>query len=97
MFARIWRGIVRANASDEYLAHLRAHIMPHYRRANGNQATFILCDAQGQFVVFLILSFWDSRAALENFSDPQANAALPSSAFLLAFESTPAVFRVLDQ
>lgn len=57
---------------------------------------FILSDAQGELTVFLLLAFWDSRAALENFSDPQLDPDITPREFLLAFESTAAIFRLLE-
>jgi len=97
MFARIWRGIVRAAAADDYLAYLRAQVIPAYRRAEGNQSVFILQDAQGELTVFLLLSFWDSRAAVEKFSDPQLDSENAERAKLLTFESTAAVLSVIEQ
>jgi len=96
MFARIWRGIVRAADSDNYLAYLRAQIIPAYGRAEGNRGVFILSDAQGELTVFLLLSFWDSRDALEKFSDPQLDSENAERAKLLTFESTAAVYRVAE-
>mgnify|MGYP001283711392 CR=1 FL=1 len=97
MFARIWRGIVRANASDDYLHYLRARVIPAYRTADGNQDALIFYDAQREFAVFLILSFWESRAALEKFSDPQldTNLSRQERGLLLAFESTATVYEIL--
>lgn len=92
----MWRGIVRAAASDNYLSYLRAQVIPAYRRADGNRDLFIFYDAQGEFAVFLLLSFWDSRAALEKFSDPQLNSENQERGILLAFESTAAVYEVLQ-
>jgi heme-degrading monooxygenase HmoA len=97
MFARIWRGIVRAAAVADYLSFLRAEVIPAYRRAEGNQSVFILQDAQGELIVFLLLSFWESRAALEKFSDPQLDSENAERAQLLTFESTAAVLHVIEQ
>lgn len=97
MFARIWRGIVRAAAADAYLAYLRAEVIPTYRRAEGNQSVFILQDAQGELIVFLLLSFWESRAALEKFSDPQLDSENIERTQLLTFEAMAAVLYVIEQ
>ncbi len=82
MIARIWRGIVRANAAEEYLRHLREHILPAYQAADGSDSIHILLDAKDEFVTVLLLSFWESRAALEAFHEPQG-----AGEFLLASEA----------
>jgi heme-degrading monooxygenase HmoA len=98
MLARIWRGIVRASTSDAYLRYLREQIIPIYRRADGSRAVFILHDAQGEFSVFLLLSFWESRAVLEQFADPllKSETSRQEREFLLAFESTAAVYEIIS-
>ncbi|MCC6300838.1 MAG: hypothetical protein IT314_16250 [Anaerolineales bacterium] len=82
MIARIWRGILRANASEDYLRYLGESVIPAYRAAKGSQSIHILLDAQGEFVTVLLLSFWESRAALETFRDPHK-----PEEFLLASEA----------
>lgn len=89
MIARIWRGILRANAAEEYLRYLGERVLPDYRAARGNQSVHILLDAQGEFVTILLLSFWESRAALESFRDPHK-----PEEFLLASEAA-AVYEVI--
>lgn len=82
MIARIWRGILRVNISEDYLRHLGESVIPAYRAAEGNQSIHILLDTQGEFVTVLLLSFWESRAALEAFRDPHK-----PEEFLLASEA----------
>lgn len=89
MIARIWRGILRANAAEEYLRYLGERVLPDYRAARGNLSIHILLDAQGEFVTILLLSFWESRAALESFRDPHK-----PDEFLLASEAA-AVYEVI--
>jgi hypothetical protein len=82
MIARIWRGIVRANAAEEYLQFLRERVIPDYRAATCSQSIYILLNAKGEFATVLLLSFWESRAALEAFHEPQG-----ANEFLLASEA----------
>lgn len=97
MIARLWRGIVRANRSEDYLRHLRERIIPAYRFANGSQSVHILFDVKGEFASILLLSFWDSHAALEAFSDPQLDSEISRAEreFILASESTTTVYEVI--
>lgn len=96
MIARLWRGIVRANASEEYLHFLRKYIIPAYQFVDGSRGFYILLDAKGEFSTILLLSFWESRAMLEAFADPQLDPEISrlESEFLLASESTAAVYEV---
>jgi heme-degrading monooxygenase HmoA len=88
MIAQIWRGILRANASEDYLRFLRERVIPAYEAA-GSQSIHILLDQKGEFVTILLLSFWESRAALEAFHEPQG-----ANEFLLASEAA-AVYEVV--
>ncbi|RIK24892.1 MAG: hypothetical protein DCC54_12370 [Anaerolineae bacterium] len=84
MIARIWRGILRVNVSEDYLRHLGESVIPAYRAAEGNQSIHILLDAQGEFVTILLLSFWESRAALEAFRDPHKLASEAATVYEVA-------------
>ena len=97
MIARLWRSIVRANRSEEYFRHLREHILPAYRSADGSQSVYILLDMKGEFASILLLSFWESRAALEAFVDPQLDPETShvERELVLAFESTTTVYEVI--
>lgn len=97
MIARLWRSIVRANRSEEYFRHLREHILPAYRSADGSQSVYILLDMKGEFASILLLSFWESRAALEAFVDLQLDPEASHAAreLVLASESTTTVYEVI--
>lgn len=96
MIARIWRGIIRATDSKEYLQYLRGQIAPVYQSAEGNRGVSILHNTQGEFASILLLSFWESREAMDRFSDPQfqSESSRENRNFLLARESTAAVYEV---
>lgn len=97
MIARLWRGIVRTNRSEEYLSHLRDRIIPAFRSADGNHNVYILLDVKGEFASILLLSFWESRAALEAFVDPQLDPETNRAEreLVLASESTTTVYEVI--
>lgn len=97
MIARLWRGILRANASEEYLNFLRERIIPAYQFVDGGRSFHILFDAKGEFTTVLLISFWESHAALDAFADPQLDleTSRAEREFLLASESTAAVYEVV--
>lgn len=97
MITQLWRSIIRVNRSEEYLSHLRERIIPAYRSANGNQSVYILLDLKGEFASILLLSFWESRAALEVFTNSQLEFVTRrlEREFVLASESTTTVYEVI--
>jgi heme-degrading monooxygenase HmoA len=97
MFARIWRGIIRTSVIEGYFRYLRERVLPAYRAADGCRTVWVLGGEQGEFTNVILLSFWESRIALEAFIDPQLQpeAGRDGRETLLAFESTAAVFEVV--
>jgi hypothetical protein len=68
----------------------RERRIPDYRAAGGNCGLHILPDAKGKFVTVLLLSFCESRAALEAFNDPQSNPEISCEERKLLLESESA-------
>ena len=97
MFARIWRGIARTSVIEKYFRYLGERVIPAYRAAYGCRDVWVLREKQGEFTSVVLLSFWESRAALDAFLDPQfqpeTNRGERES--LLAFESTAAMYEVV--
>src|SRR5205823_4717588 len=52
VIARIWRGAVRREDSDEYVEYLRATGLPEYRATSGNRGAWILRRDLGERAVF---------------------------------------------
>ena len=79
MIARIWRGAVRREDSDEYVEYLRATGLPEYRATSGNRGAWILRRDLGERTEFVTLSFWESLASVEGFagSDPERAVFYP--------------------
>ena len=96
MIARLWRGIVRANLSEQYLNFLRERVIPAYQFVDGGRGLHILFDTENEFTTVLIISFWETRAALAAFADPQRDpeTCRTERDFLLASESRAAVYEV---
>lgn len=97
MFARIWRGIARTSVIDSYHRYLNERVLPVYHAADGCRDVWVLRQAQGEYTSVILLSFWESRTALEAFSDPQlqSEAIRGERESLLAFESAAAVYDVV--
>lgn len=97
MIARIWRGITLSTNADKYHEYLNQIVIPSTEIADGNEGLLVMKEARGELTHFLLLSLWVSRAALEAFADPQLDSGVSREerGFLLAFESTAAVYEVM--
>ena len=73
--ARIWKGEVPLDRSDEYLEQMRTVALPDYRSTDGNQGAFALRRDLGDRAEFLMLTFWESREAIRAFAGDDINAA----------------------
>ncbi|TAJ09034.1 MAG: hypothetical protein EPO68_15525, partial [Planctomycetota bacterium] len=76
MIARHWRGVVRREQADEYVLHLRARTLPELERIPGFVDASIQRRAADGGVEFLVVTRWESRAAIERFAGADAEAAV---------------------
>ncbi|HWZ58795.1 MAG TPA: antibiotic biosynthesis monooxygenase [Gemmatimonadaceae bacterium] len=71
MIVRTWRGATSAADADRYLAYLHETGLREYRAVPGNQGVLALRRIVGDRAEFLLLSFWESEAAIRAFAgDP---------------------------
>ena len=99
MIARIWRGAVRREDSDEYVEYLRATGLPEYRATSGNRGAWILRRDLGERTEFVTLSFWESLASVEGFAgrDPERAVFYPEDdRFLVERDLTVAHYELLE-
>jgi heme-degrading monooxygenase HmoA len=68
MIARIWRGVIRAEHAEEYIAYIAATGGGEYKRTPGNRDAWTMSRAKGDRAEVIALSFWDSRQAIEGFA-----------------------------
>lgn len=68
MIARIWKGEVPLDRSDEYLQRMRTVAIPDYRSTEGNKGAFALRRLHGDRAEFLMLTFWESLESIEAFA-----------------------------
>lgn len=66
--ARLWEGSTRASEADRYLEYLHRTGLTDYERAAGNRGVLALRSVEGDLADFLLLSFWDSEAAIRGFA-----------------------------
>lgn len=79
MIARAWRGVTRAADAATYLDYLHATGLPGYRSTPGNRGVFALRRIEGDRAEFLLISLWESEAAIRAFAgdDPERAVFYP--------------------
>jgi heme-degrading monooxygenase HmoA len=75
VIARTWRGAVRAEDADRYLAYLEETGLANYRTTPGNRGATVFRRILGSECEFLILSLWESRKAIEAFAGEEIGVA----------------------
>jgi len=75
MIARIWKGEVPLDRSDEYLERMRKVAIPDYRSTDGNRGAFALRRLHEDRAEFLMLTFWDSLESIEAFAGADISVA----------------------
>lgn len=97
MIARTWHGITAATRADEYLDFLIKRAIPDYQSTAGNCGVTILRRIQGAEAHFLILTLWESRAAIQEFAGAdiaKAKYYAEDKEFRLEFEPTVTHYEV---
>ena len=89
MIARIWRGVTSAEQAEEYFEYLMETGLKDYRAVPGNRGVQVLrrtCEGKAEF---LLISLWESYAAIRAFTGDDIERAVYYSKdqeFLLELE-----------
>ena len=75
MILRTWRGAVRADDAERYLAHQAGTGVREYRETPGNVGAVVVRRDRGDRVEVVTLSFWESMDAVRGFAGPDADRA----------------------
>lgn len=99
MIARTWHGRVPAARADEYYAFLLETGLREYRATPGNRGVFTLRRIEGDVAHFLLVTLWDSIAAIKAFAGEDYERAkyygAADAAFLLELEPHVTHYEVL--
>jgi heme-degrading monooxygenase HmoA len=68
MIARTWHGVVRSENAETYTEYLNKTGVPDYRNTPGNKGVYVLCSREGDQTHYLLLTLWDSIAAIKRFA-----------------------------
>jgi heme-degrading monooxygenase HmoA len=87
MIARTWRGRATAANAPAYVRHFTDAVVPQLKSLPGHRGAWLLQRAHGGEVELVVLTLWESLAAIEAFAgqdigrahvEPQARAVLVS-------------------
>lgn len=76
MIARTWRGFTKSEDSDAYLQYLHATGFAEYRATPGNLGVLGLRRIEGDRAEFLLLTLWESEAAIRRFAGDDITQAV---------------------
>jgi heme-degrading monooxygenase HmoA len=75
VIARIWRGTLRTEDTDEYVAYVRDTGIEHYRSTPGNPGAWILRRQTDDLTEIVTFSRWESMAAIRVFAGDDPSRA----------------------
>src|SRR5262245_44464788 len=87
MIARLWKGVAPgAKQADAYLRHLDANVLPALERIAGYREARVLRREQDGRTEFLVMTFWESMAAVRRFAgnEPERAVLEPEARAVLA-------------
>jgi len=76
VIARIWRGVVRTEAADEYVAYVRDTGIEHYRSTPGNVGAWILHRPIDGLTEIVTFSLWEDMDAVRAFAGADPSRAV---------------------
>jgi heme-degrading monooxygenase HmoA len=75
MIARIWRGAVRPEDADRYVAYVAETGVRDYRATGGNLGVHILRNDEADRTEIITLTFWESWEAIRAFAGEEPGMA----------------------
>lgn len=76
MIGRYWRGLVKRDSADAYIAHLQSDTLPQLVQLAGFHDAKILRRELPQGVEFLVVTFWESLDAIRAFAGNDVESAV---------------------
>lgn len=76
MIARTWRGFTKAEDADAYVEYLEKTGFREYRATPGNLGVLGLRRLAGGRAEFLLLTLWESEAAVRRFAGDDPSRAV---------------------
>ena len=98
MILRSWSAVATPAGAEAYAAYVRGTLLPALRRLEGQRGALVLARGAGDEVTLIVLTLWDSMAAIQRFAGLDAAAAMvepEAQALLSRFDARVEHFEVL--
>ncbi len=76
MISRHWKGTAKPGQEDNYVSHLRADTFIELKEIEGFVRASVLKRPLAEGTEFLVITEWDSMAAIQRFAGPTPNLAV---------------------
>lgn len=76
MIARTWRGATKGEHAGAYVEYLETTGFAEYRATPGNRGVLALRRLAGERAEFLLVTLWDSEAAVRGFAGDDISRAV---------------------
>lgn len=80
MIARMWKGSALADKADNYVEHLQKTVLPELRQIDGFKEVYLMRRDSTETVEFIVLTLWESMAAIHKFAGENAEVAVVAPA-----------------
>jgi heme-degrading monooxygenase HmoA len=100
MIVRAWRGRAAASNPSGYIVHFRQSVLPELRRIAGFLGASLLRESRLDGIEFLVLTRWESMAAISAFAGDEVGSAVvePGAvAALVDFDKTVTHYEVVEE
>lgn len=86
MILRIWKGQATPEKAERYVQHATNNVFPELRAIAGHRGAYLLRRAVNGAVEFVVLTLWDSMAAVRKFAGakPEKAVVAPQAQVLLS-------------
>lgn len=95
---RLWSGRTNPLDADNYVQHVTTKVFPQLRAIAGHRGAYLLRREVDNLIEFVVLTLWDSMAAVRNFAgnNPDQAVVQPAAqAVLESFDETVRHFEIL--
>jgi heme-degrading monooxygenase HmoA/uncharacterized protein YciI len=99
MILRMWKGQTTPEKAEKYVQHATNNVFPELRAIAGHRGAYLLRCAVNGAVEFVVLTLWDSMAAVRRFAGAKPEKAVvapQAQALLSSFDNFVSHYEVVD-
>ncbi|HZU35852.1 MAG TPA: YciI-like protein [Gemmataceae bacterium] len=98
MIMRMWRGRCAPDKAGDYAQHALQKVFPALQQIEGHRGAYLLRRALPGAIEFVVLTLWDSMAAVSRFAGPEPDRAVvepEAQAVLASFDKVMTHFEIV--